>query len=214
MLRISLPIAQPTLPAPKMGASPLPASKKLGNPSEILRASGPNTPARFVKPTRPLTAPIALSFEKTYEDEKKIDPNPFVRADARRKVEQIDRTLRVRASVVGFPHGSGRTGMDWIKRGRLIAPNAPGGMRGLVRAVDNPKVNGSQADAARVPAGTLSKIAANAVKAESFAPSLPPRPEPFGVAVPAPDGESAVNPTLYLLAAVGVVFGVLVLGRS
>ena len=169
---MKLPIGQHgRFPAPKQGATDLPLSKVTGNPNRTLWASLPTT-----------ASPRAIAAKKPWRDRPeptmsaagrgRILPGTAMRDAARLKAELADKKARFKSAPVPLLGASKQTGMDWIKYGRRLNPAVPGGVNGLVQPTRPPALRGSSADAARVPAGTLAKMAAKAQLATGGHPQL------------------------------------------
>lgn len=157
-----LPVRDSRFPSPKAGASDLPLSKTTGNPNQSLAASGPTTatPAA-VSPIKSWRDKVSGAFQSQDRARKILAQGPL-RDAARLALENRDRQTRFRSARVPVLGTSRMSGFDWIRHGRRLNPAVPGGVNGLVQATRNPSVRGSSADAARVPAGTLERLAAKA----------------------------------------------------
>lgn len=168
----TLPIGASRFPAPKQGATDLPLSKILGNPSTVLRASETFPPASVVSPLKDLGPKPAPVFARSLETVPVVSPaQANLRLEARRILEQKDRIIRARAGRVLRLDYSKPTGMDWIKFGRRVRPSLPGGVNGLIMPTATASVRGTSADALRVPEGTVQNLAVKGIISDANGPA-------------------------------------------
>lgn len=215
----AFPVSASSFPSPKSGATPLPASKVVGNPNDVLIASRTYPPASVVSPYRPfpLVRPepaFARSLEGLPVVSAKQSP---ARLEMRRVLEQRDRVIRANAGRRLVLNMQTRTGMDWIKYDRRIKPRVAGHVDGLIAATAVAGVRGTSADALRVPAGTVQSLAAKGIASDAVPPasvvalSTPVKPLP----APEPEGntiaraETMPNANLSLIVVALVVGGML-----
>lgn len=169
----AFPLSRSYFPDPKAGATPLPASKVVGNPNDVLIASRTYPPASVVSPFVPF--PLGRpepAFARSLEGLPVVKPEQSAqRLEMRRILEQRDRVIRANAGKKLVLNMNTRTGMDWIKYDRRIKPRVAGHVDGLIAANDVAGVRGTSADALRVPAGTVRSLAAKGIASDAVPPS-------------------------------------------
>lgn len=212
------PVNRSRFPDPKAGATDLPLSKILGNPSVILRASATFPDASVVSPYKAFPLRPLPAFARSVDDRPVVAAKQTEqRLDARRILEQRDRMIRFRAGRTLALNMQSRTGFDWIREGRRIRPNLPGGREGLVAAVPGPAVRGVTADAMRIPAGKPQEMAMKAMVADAIAPASLAKVEPKAAPLPAPAAtgseveQAPANPNLTMILAVGAAVAIVFL---
>lgn len=139
------------------------------DPGMVLPSSAPRPKIDNVK--GPAQGP-APAFQKYSGAARPIDPSPVARSAARLKIEQKDRTDRVKHAPKVSKKITKPTGLDWIKS-RKVAPRSPSKFRDSVAVTIPPASADGRAGLTTVPLSTVQKLNAQTVSAMIDPPAMP-----------------------------------------
>jgi hypothetical protein len=212
----TLPIGRRTgLADPYAPSTPLPLSKIMGEPRDMLTESIKVFQPAVVDFRRNNTKPLG-AFERAFQLQPlRADVSTDDRLAIRQETVRLDRIARTRMAPTPILGVGAMNGWDWIRWGRRIKPNLPNGYLGAAAVVKPSAERGLQAQQLQMPLRAVDKLAIDAAAVgRAGVTGAPVSVSTVPQLVQEADAPTPKTPgngfqLVYLVAAVAVVFLVL-----